>query len=192
MEIKGQIQEHLSVLGNIIDNIKIENLKFNTLQLPPINQFNTDIRLDQNFIEMFDILNKIRGYCLYWFECETVSDANELANIFLREQQNLSIAERAVPPFGKYNNSKVLYVGVRQGGFRKYDGLSNIAGRIVQHLGYYEKGSTGALHLAHWTKSNEFMIKLNVIELETPDEKDYLYILEKLFAIILKPILGKH
>ena len=186
-----KIKPHLKNLSNISNNFAVETISFNTNQLPPINNFNTDIRQNSSFTKMFELLNTKKGFCIYWFECENEDLATELVTIFKDELQNLSAAERTIPPFSIYSNSKVLYVGVRQGGYRKYDGLTNIAGRIIQHLGYYDKGSTGAIHLAHWAMDKSFEVTLNVIELELL-EKEYLYIIEKLFALSLKPLFGKH
>lgn len=97
-----------------------------------------------------------------------------------------------VPPHNNNTKSKVIYVGVRQGGVRQYDRLSNLSGRIIQHLGYYHKGSTGALHFLQWASGKNFDITLNVLEIGIPEEKEYLYIIEKFASIALKPLCGKH
>ncbi|WP_299897180.1 hypothetical protein [uncultured Aquimarina sp.] len=47
------------------------------------------------------------------------------------------------------NISKILYVGTVEGKVRKSDGLTTIASRTFQHLGFYDKGSTGGLHLLY-------------------------------------------
>lgn len=134
---------------------------------------------------LFTLLDKISSPCLYWFECENSREAvlaeNDL-NIF-REQNS----GRNIPVRNNNKDSNILYVGIRQGGKRK-DGFTNIAGRIYIHLGYYKVGSTQGLQLSYWAKSR---IKLSVIELPE-DAKPYLNIMEKFYAISLKPVVGKH
>lgn len=149
--------------------------------------------IDQNFLpdEIRVGLNTIKSSALYWFGAETIAQAQQLKKEleYFRENGSKTL-ERAIPAKNKYenNNSKVLYVGVRQGGERKHDGLSNISGRIHQHIGCYEKGSTQSLQLHYWAKQP---LTLHVIALNNVDN-DYLYILEKLFAIKLKPLCGRH
>ena len=190
--MKEILLEHLSNLVKHLNELKYDTITFKTQQLPPIANFSTDIKQEAAFKNMFELLNTKKGYCVYWFECETPEKAFELVNTFTSKLRDLASAKRAVPPVNGNINSKVLYVGVRQGGFRRKDGLTNISGRMIQHLGYYDKGSTGALQLVHWIdKSQSTQITLNVIELNL-QEKEYLYIIEKLFAISLKPLLGKH
>lgn len=149
--------------------------------------------IDQNFLpdEIRVGLNAIKSSALYWFEAETIEQAQQLKKELEDFRENGSkTLERAIPAKNKYDNtnSKVLYVGVRRGGVRKRDKLSNISGRIYQHIGCYEKGSTQSLQLHYWAKSS---LTLHVLELQEVDN-NYLYILEKLFAIKLKPLLGKH
>lgn len=149
--------------------------------------------IDQKFLPdaIRKQLDTITSSALYWFETDTIEQAQQLKKDLEDFRDNRAKIElRAIPAKNKYdnNNSKVLYVGVRQGGARKRDGLSNISGRIFQHIGCYEKGSTKSLQLHFWAKSP---LKLNVLALNGVD-KNYLYILEKLFAIQLKPLCGKH
>lgn len=190
--MKEILLAHLGNLVNHVNEFNHQAITFNTQQLPPINNFSTDIRQEAAFKNMFELLNTKKGYCIYWFECETPEIAFELVNTFTGKLRYLASAERTVPPVNGNSNSKVLYVGVRQGGFRQKDGLTHISGRMIQHLGYYKKGSTGAIQLVHWVdNSKPIQLTLNVIELDL-QEKEYLYIIEKLFAISLKPLLGKH
>ncbi|WP_348661458.1 hypothetical protein [Croceibacter atlanticus] len=95
---------------------------------------------------------------------------------------------RSTPALNKNTGSKYFYVGVRKGGKRKRDGLTHIAGRIYHHLGCYSKGSTSGLQLVHWSNKT---IRLSVLELPKGASK-YLYILEKFYAIKLRPLLGRH
>ncbi|OCK42680.1 hypothetical protein BA195_13955 [Tenacibaculum soleae] len=168
-----------------------EKYEFNLNQLPNVNEFRTDIRQDENFKQIFSELNKKESNCIYWFECESIQIATELNNLLDSKRNELKFNQRVVPVINKNIDSKIIYVGIRRGGKRKYDGLTNIAGRIIQHLGYYIKGSTQGLQLVHWTEKKNLNIKLNVIEFkELPNE--YLNVVEKLVAYKLKPLCGKH
>ncbi len=135
------------------------------------------------------IIHKIKTIdkpCLYWFEAENENTAIEM--IKSRNNFSLNFPNRKTPKPNSTNNSKCLYVGIRQGGMRKKDSFSQIAGRIVIHLGYYKPETTQGLNLAYWAKGK---IKLNILEL--PDGASiYLNIIEKMFANKLRPLLGSH
>jgi hypothetical protein len=66
--------------------------------------------------------------------------------------------------------------------------MSEKAGRIAIHFGYYEIGTTQGLQLAYWAKKN---LTLNVMALPK-ESSDYLDLLEKLLARKLNPLCGKH
>ncbi|MBQ4819621.1 hypothetical protein [Aquimarina sp. MMG016] len=145
--------------------------------------------------KLFKDLDKInKGDCLYWYETENEEIAKQMVidlNNF-REANNKYKGEkkyRSLSAKGKPRNidSKVLYVGTVKHRNRK-DGLTTIGSRTFQHLGFYDKGSTGALHLWYWAK---YSVKLNVIELPG-DLSDYRNVFEKLLAIELKPLIGVH
>lgn len=151
-------------------------------------KYNPEGKIDYA-VSILHIINQIRYIdkpCLYWFETEDENKIPELLdnlNKFLLEFPN-----RKTPKPNKNKKSKCLYVGVRQGGLRKRDNFSQIAGRIVIHLGYYKVGTTQGLNLAYWAKAK---LKLNILEL--PSEASiYLNILEKMMAEKLKPLLGSH
>ena len=115
----------------------------------------------------------------------------ELNTLLDNNREKLSNQYRVIPPKNKNQDSNVLYVGIRRGGVRKRDQLSNLSGRIVQHLGYYERGSTQGLQLVHWCKGLDFDINLNVVELENLPN-DYLNVVEKILSYHLKPLCGRH
>jgi hypothetical protein len=155
-------------------------------KIPKAEEFDFDNRKKGILGNLFTTLEKIETPCLYWFECENVEEAGKAKNDLEKFRDRKS--ERNIPAKNNINNSTYLYVGIRQGGKRKRDGFSYIAGRIYIHLGYYKEGSTQGLQLVYWTKS---AIKLSVIELPT-DMNPYLNIIEKFYAISLKPVIGKH
>lgn len=174
---------------SILENAETHH--FNLGQLPKINEYKTDIREDLNFKEIFVELDKKIHHCLYWFEVENIEKAMELNLLLDKTREELKQRGRVVPVINKNLDSPVLYVGIRRGGVRKYDGLTNISGRIIQHLGYYIKGSTQGLQFVHWAKNTGFDIKLNIIHFEELPN-DYLNVIEKLVAFKLRPLCGKH
>ncbi len=152
---------------------------------------NYDLTLKEYDEQLNTIILDLNAYnkpCLYWFstqEFETSSKLINHLNAFRETGKNLN---RTLPPKNNNSNSKVIYVGKRNAGLRKRDNLTNVAGRIAIHFGYYEKGSTQGLQLAYWAKDH---LTLNVMVL--PNEAaDYLDIFEKLLAKKLKPLCGRH
>jgi hypothetical protein len=69
---------------------------------------------------------------------------------------------------------------------------------MIVHFGYYDIPSTQGLQLYHWAKEIGAQLKLNVAQFPEviPDSKiqtkEYLDILEKLYATNLHPLCGKH
>ncbi|WP_299104344.1 hypothetical protein [uncultured Tenacibaculum sp.] len=184
------IQCNFVALANIAIK-EADSYSFNLNQLPAVNNYNTDIREDQYFKSIFEALNKKEQNCLYWFELESEALAIELNHLLDAKREELKRNLRVVPVKNSNTHSKVLYVGIRRGGIRKRDKLTNISGRIIQHLGYYEKGSTQGLQLVHWAKDTGKEIKLYVIELNGLDNA-YLNALEKIIADRLNPLCGRH
>lgn len=197
------MNEIIDKLESLIKTNAPEKFIFNLNKLPDHKNYTIDIRDDKHLSNTLSVLNEKTNDCLYWFSVPQKADAQLLESEInkcrepLKNQQD----KRVVPAKNSNLDSNVLYVGVRKGGFRKYtminrkrvpDELSNIAGRIIQHLGYYKKGSTQGLQLVHWAKNFNFQITLNVVEFQNLPSKEYLYIIEKMYAIKLRPILGKH
>ena len=122
---------------------------------------------------------------MYWFELENEELANNL-NLELNKYrlQNL----KTVPPTNNNKNSKVFYVGIRQGGFTKYNNLTNITGRMCQHLGYYDKFSTQGLQLYEYSRDKNYTITIKVVEFKKFKHPKYLNIIEKLVAKKLNPL----
>lgn len=136
---------------------------------------------ESDFSHIFDVVTKISGPCLYYFEIESDHSAEEIVKRVTdyKSMQN----SKAVPAIKKnYSQSKVLYVGkVKKG----------IWGRLVQHLGYYKVQGTQGLQLFYWTKGTNVSLKMNILEFEY-EMADYMGVLESKLALELKPILGKH
>lgn len=137
---------------------------------------------------MFTTLDKITAPCIYWFEASDAVAGEQVKKDLEAYRQNPERNNRNIPAANKNSNSKVIYVGRRHGGFTKKTQLSHIAGRIYHHLGYYGVPTTQGLQLIHWSKAE---LKLSVLELPLA-AKPYLSIFERLFAIELSPLTGKH
>ena len=193
----------INEITSVIKDNEPEQFTFNLNELPDHNNYRLDIRQFGKFLKVFNSLNSKTNDCLYWFSVPLKADAQKLKNEIDKQREPLKQQQdkRVVPAKNNNIDSNILYVGVRKGGCREYtiinrkrvpDELSNIAGRIIQHLGYYIKGTTQGLQLVHWAKMFNIQATLNVIEFQHLQNKEYLYIIEKLYAIKLKPILGKH
>ncbi len=170
---------------------------FNTSQLPDVFEYthNCDIRSHSDFIALFDKIEKIKASCLYWFSVNSVEESSLLKSLISLKKKELwsddKVKCRVLPARNKNEDSTNLYVGVRKGSNAKTQKISNIAGRMVQHLGYYKEGRTQGLQLAYYTRDLNIDITLHIYELNNcPDE--YLYIVEKIFAKKLRPICGTH
>ncbi|WP_291119948.1 hypothetical protein [Empedobacter sp. UBA7248] len=189
-EITEEIDQKLENIYTYILTKK-NTYKFNLSHLPEINDYTTNILEAIHFDEIFKELNKKTHNCIYWFELKDEQKCLELNTLLDNNREKLSDQYRVIPPKNKNQDSNVLYVGIRRGGVRKRDQLSNLSGRIVQHLGYYERGSTQGLQLVHWCKGLDFDINLNVVELENLPN-DYLNVVEKILSYHLKPLCGRH
>lgn len=185
-----EISERLDRIFDFILSQK-STYKFNLSNLPDLNNYTTNILDSEFFREIFNDLNKKTKNCIYWFELQNEQECTDLISILNINREFLRENFRVVPPKNKNQNSKVLYLGIRRGGIRKKDNLTNISGRIVQHLGYYVKGSTQGLQLVHWCKGVDMHINLNVVELDNLPN-DYLNVAEKILSYHLKPMCGKH
>tara|TARA_R110002096_G_scaffold271456_3_gene465214 strand:+ start:559 stop:1149 length:591 start_codon:yes stop_codon:yes gene_type:complete len=196
------MEDVIKELKRITENNILERFTFNLKDLPYHDNYTLDIRRHKSFSKIFTSLNDKRRDCLYWFSVKNKIDALNIKGLI--ENSRLSLRnqkdKRVVPAKNNNLDSNVIYVGVRKGGCRKYtiinkrrvpDVLSNIEGRIIQHLGYYTKGTTQGLQFIHW--SNQINIEIELMVMEFKDfPNDYLYIIEKLYAISLKPLLGSH
>jgi hypothetical protein len=134
-----------------------------------------------DFSHIFDVVTKISGPCLYYFEIKSEHSPEEIVNRVI--EYKLTQDSKAVPAIKKkFPQSRILYVGkVKKG----------IWGRLVQHLGYYKVQGTQGLQLFYWTKGTNVSLKMNIFEFEQ-EMADYMGVLENKLAKELQPILGKH
>jgi hypothetical protein len=189
------VSEFKLELDNILGDYK--EYEFNSSQLPEVLEYthDKDIRKHPEFTDMFEAMRAIKLSCLYWFSVNTVEEAKQLKDLIADKKIALWSEDktkcRILPAINKNDNSTVIYVGVRKGSNAKTQQITNIAGRMVQHLGYYREGRTQGLQLAYFARELNIDFKLHFYSLHNcPDE--YLYILEKIFAKKLKPICGAH
>lgn len=163
---------------------------FNTKDLPNHENYSYFPNIDATFREIiFGRLNTITAnHCLYWFELETEEKAIELVNL-LNAYRKIEGC-KTVPAANKNKNSKVFYLGIRQGGAGK-NGLTNIEGRMNQHLGYYNVPTTQGLQLYEYAKEKDFNITIKVVEFKGI-ETYCLNVIEKLLAQKMLPLSGKH
>lgn len=185
------------LINDIINSSPDYEEVFNTKNLP--NHHNYDKSKAPNVIpEMryfFQGLDNIKHNSLYYFELKDIKTAHKLKGKLDNYRKSIDKSSdeyRVVPTTNRYDNgqSKVFYLGVRQGAPNK-SGLTHIAGRINQHLGYYKNGSTQGLQLYHYAKGLDFEITLKVYEFQNLNS-DYLNVIEKKMAKKLNPLCGRH
>ncbi len=177
-DLKKQLIQIEKSVTNGLKNITSFNIRLNELK--------------KNYDEIRPDLIKIQENCLYWFEAETITEAENLIEELENKRIYLNEKKRRVPKKNKNKGSCVIYVGVRQGGTpTKKDNSTKFGGRIYQHFGLYDKGGTQGLQLNYWANCAEIRLTLKVIELDIENLK-HLYIIEKMFSIKLNPLLGFH
>ncbi|MDO6600642.1 hypothetical protein [Tenacibaculum sp. 1_MG-2023] len=188
-----------TIIQNKSNNSFYHKLTFNTNQLIDHKNYTDYPNSKGDLVDQFKPLNIIKeNHCLYWFELNSNEETikiNELLNNYRLKKDQLG--NKTVPAKNTYKSSSkeeirnVLYLGVRQGGYVKSKKLTNIVGRLNQHLGYYKVKSTQGLQLYEYAKGKDFDITIKVIEFEGLNPK-YLNIIENEVAKVFKPLSGRH
>jgi hypothetical protein len=198
MNIKSEINFIEKKLESIVNKIVKKEVdsfyskKFNTKDLKEYQEDRYSPNIDLDFRYFFEELDNKENHCLYWFELETENKAIELNNSMNNYRlKKDSPNYRTVPATNKNEKSNVLYVGIRRGK-QKPSNLSNIVGRINQHMGYYKVARTQGLQLVHYAKGLDFEITLNVVEFKDLKNPMYLNLIEKMVANKLEPLSGRH
>lgn len=195
-ELKSEFKK-LEDIANLVS--KGESFEIDLSKLLGYNDFHDGKRFELDGLgKMFTYLNSLKSKtCIYVWETDNSDNAREIYNEYcVRKSSEIfceDFGERKTHAYGLKHylesDTKSLYVGTRLAGYTKKWNLTNIEGRIIQHLGYYDKGSTHALQLRYW--ATKYKLKLTVYEL--PDlNKNYYRIIEKLFALHFKPLIGRH
>jgi len=184
-----------SISNDIVSKkVVIYSESFNIKDLPDHNSYEIHPNTLPKFDYFFRPLDKKTKDCLYWFELESNEKAeklNKLLNEYRQSNIKGNIGYRNIPATNKNEKSNVLYVGIRRGNKSKKTKLTNIVGRINQHLGYYKNKNTQGLQLIHFAKDFDFKLTLNVIEIISSNSI-YLNIIEKKVANKLQPLCGRH
>lgn len=154
MKIKTKLPDVKEQLDGILDtDFTLHTFRISCNEMPFPNDYNINYReCHEDVKSIFRKMEPVDKPCLYWFEAETIEDANLLLtdlNLFRDKPKDLV---RVTPVKNNNTDSTVLYVGARLGGIAKRKQFSFIAGRILAHLGYYKVGSTQGLQLAYWAK----------------------------------------
>ncbi len=167
--------------------------------LPNYTDFHEGKRFElEGLGEMFAYLNTLKSKtCIYIWDAYDSAQAKEIYKEYCVRKSSGIVCEefgdRRTHAYGLThylnNNTKTLYVGTRLAGYTKKWNLTNIEGRVIQHLGYYDKGSTHALQLRYWAM--KYKLKFTIYELPELN-KDYYRIIEMLFALRFKPLIGQH
>jgi len=198
MNIKPEINLINNKLKAIVEKITAKEVegfyskKFNTKNLKEYQEDRYSPNVDKDFRYFFEDLDNRENHCLYWFELENENKAIQLNNLMNNYRlKKGSPNYRTVPATNKNEESNVLYVGIRRGKGKPAN-LSNIVGRINQHMGYYKVARTQGLQLVHYAKGLDFEITLNVVEFKGLQNPMYLNLLEKMVADKLEPLSGRH
>lgn len=142
---------------------------------------NLDIRESEQYGAFFAKIAQFDGPSLYWFEI--VSDTPR-AEILDALRSYGSKGERPIPSIKKLPplDTDVLYVGkVVKGSW----------GRLIAHLGYFNRKNVHGLQLYHWTRELNLQLRFHVYE-AAPEMYDYMEILERRAAKELRPLVGRH
>lgn len=187
-------QQVNNIVTRIFKDVEAHKIcRFHLSELPESNNWQNHPNIDPVFKKHLDVLNHYKRDCLYWFNCDTKEDAeilNQALNAYRSKKgQN---GYRVVPTTNKLDGKeKTIYVGVRRGNTAKNPKLTNIMGRINQHLGYYHQPKTQGLQFLHWAKDLEMYLTLYVVHFD--DNLDsILYVIEKAVAKHLVPHCGRH
>lgn len=197
IKILNYFEEIVSRITNPNETSQFKIASFNTKNLPNHNNYTNHINTLSEFRYLFSPLDKIENNCLYWFELENENKAQQLNELLDNYRKKKGTDNyKTVPATNANTNSKVLYVGIRQGGsVNRGKGLrlTNISGRIIQHLGYYHSKGTQGLQLYEYAKGKDFEITLSVVQFNKLENK-YLNIIEKMVAKheSFKPLTGRH
>ena len=138
---------------------------------------------------IFEVLNEITEHpCLYQFDLIDVDGRVSFQAKLPIIREQLLVDGFKMAPINKVEDSDVLYIGIRQPGKMVKKGLSKISSRILAHFGYYEKGA-GVL-LKRWPVSG-LQFRLSIYKLD-PNCGNFLELIEKIYAIDQKPMIGRH
>lgn len=146
--------------------------------------FTQDIRDAEKFQPMFNELQKIQNPCVYYFEIQSDISTETIIDSINASGKNTPAIKNVIS-----EDSKILYVGKSH----------CVWGRLIAHLGFHTSKNSGnpapsnvhGLYLFDWAKDLNLRLNFYVFEFEE-DMKDLVEVLERKFADMLNPIIGKH
>lgn len=150
-----------------------------------------DIRHKEPFGEIFTKLDTIiDNPCLYEFSIISKYNRKDLMEKLSNLRKTLSTDKIKMAPVNTEDDYKdILYVGIRKAGQIDKNSLSKISSRLIAHFGYYPKGV--GLQIAYWPESLNLRFSLKVYVLDKRCDH-YLELIEKIYALKHKPMLGRH
>jgi hypothetical protein len=139
------------------------------------------IQKSPDFEDIFSKLSTVKGPCVYVFEIVSEHKPNQLIEKI--KEYSKTEGAKTTPAIKKIfpSESNILYVGKV---------TKNMWGRLIHHLGYYEKDTQG-LQLNYWTKNLPLILKLKVFKFDD-SMHNLISIIEIEMAKKLNPIFGKH
>lgn len=193
---QGLLNTKLFEKNEFVRHVLIENIDLSVFDVPKFdmleNSFGNLTDFRAQYIEYIQPhLKGIINPCIYIFEIVN-TDINIVYNSYLdfyNKQKKMKGSEKRIcsainhKKIAEMRNDKapqILYVGKSE---------KPIDGRIVVHFGYYEKGVTG-MQLVFWGKEIGLKVNVHVFEFISNQMCPYLEVLEKLFFVQLKPIIG--
>jgi hypothetical protein len=187
--LNDQLKNAASILAmdNLYNQISVTNLDCSLLPDPNKEKELPESVISSFFSELHSFdkdgspVNKFP--CLYVFEIVNDPTIPDIYNAF--ELAKHEVTTRNFPAMkSNKSNSQYLYVGKR---------LSDVGGRMVEHLGYNYKRVNHGLQLAFWARKLNPPLILNVHILKfIPEMRPYLSAFETILANELKPMIGKH
>lgn len=178
-EIGNQLTKALDNLNDLCDQ-DYYSFQIDCGKLDDYND--KDIRRSNEYSDIFQKLEKMEGPVLYWFEIISDTDRELIRQKVTAYSK--SSGSKVTPAMKKTfdQNSNTLYVGKVKGVFW---------GRMIQHLGFYNKSNAQGLQLFYWAKEINLKLKVNAISFDK-SMADLVSVLELEVARRFQPIIGKH
>jgi len=127
LQLKEKIFSQFEYLKSTLEqDLTIYEYDINCNEMPSFEEFDFWTRKERFFGSLFKELDTLTNPSLYWFELENDSFSDEIKNLTNSFREKKKEHRRTIPAKNRNSRSKYLYVGIRKGGYRKKDGLSNI------------------------------------------------------------------
>jgi hypothetical protein len=180
------IEKIQSIQSNLLINLQESEIERHItveFECPfPVNFLNKNILEHELFRDNFKQLMELTGPVLYWFEISSNHTAKQIIESF--RSYHKQIGSRPTPALkkGVRPDSQCLYVGKAKRYFY---------GRVIQHLGFEQGGSSQGLQLYHWANDIGLKVKVHAYEF-SPSMIELISVMEIELAKQMNPLLGKH